>query len=138
MKDTVIKINILRGCVHTTKLKLHGDGIGVDGLASIRRSLSLRLVEGHRVTPMKFYLNLHLASFKGLKPIIFVDDIRCISWMCLKIQDESLRIFGNAIICFKDKNTGRLVGMNKEQVADIKSVIKIKDGGVDTSILRKK
>jgi hypothetical protein len=117
-------------------LKLYGDGIGVDGLASIRRSL--RLVKGHKFTPQKFYINLHRASFNGLKPVIFVDDIRCISWMLLEIEDETLRIFGNAIICFKDKNTGRLVGMNKEQVADIKSAIKIKDGGVDTSILRKK
>ena len=136
MKDTVVKINILRGCVHTTKLKLHGDRVGSDGLASIRRSL--RLVKGRRVTPQKFYLNLHLASFNGLKPVIFVDDIRCMSWVLLQIGGEGLLIFGNAIICFKDKNTGRLVGMNREQVADMKSVIKIKKGGVDTSILRKK
>jgi hypothetical protein len=131
MKDTVVKINSLRGCVHTTKLKLHGDGTGIDGLASIRRSL--RLVKGHKVTPQMFYINLHLASFNRLKPVIFVDDSMRITWTLLGIKDASLRIFGSAIICLKDRNTGRLVGMNKEQVADMMSVITIKDGGVDTN-----
>lgn len=140
MKDTVIKINILHDCVHTTKLKLHGDRIGIDGLASIRRSL--RLKKGQKVTPLTFYLDCNFKSFNGLKPVMFVDDkpMGC-GMMLIKIRDigiddniltfsESyLRIHGNAIICLKDKSSGRLVGMNSEQVADMMEAIEVKERG---------
>ena len=137
MKSTVVKINILRGCVHTTELKLHGDRIGIDGLASIRRSL--RLKKGQKVTPLTFYLDCNFKSFNGLKPVMFVDDkpMDC-GMMLIKIRDigivdntitlgeSSLRIHGNAIICLKDKSSGRLVGMNSEQVADMMSAIEVR------------
>lgn len=142
MKSTVIKINTLRNCIHTTELKLHGDRTGIDGLASIRRSL--RLKKGHIVTPLKFYLDLHFASFNGLKPVIFVDDKppKGHGMMSVKIRDfamvgrtvtmgeSTLYIRGNAIICLIDKNNGKLVGMNSEQVTDFMSAIV--EGGMDT------
>lgn len=126
MKSTVVKINILRDCVHTTKLKLNGDRIGIDGLASIRHSL--RLKKGHKVTPLKFYLHCHFKSFNGLKPVMFVDDnpMGC-GMMLLKIQGNPLCLYGNAIICLKDNNNGKLVGMNGEQIADMMSAIEVKE-----------
>jgi hypothetical protein len=61
---------------------------------------------------------------------MFVDDkpMGC-GVILFRIQGMSmrfLRLYGNAIICLKDKNTGRLVGMNSEQVTDIMSAIEVK------------
>jgi hypothetical protein len=67
---------------------------------------------------------------------MFVDDkpMGC-GVILFRIQGMSmrfLRLYGNAIICLKDKNTGRLVGMNSEQVTDIMSAIEVKKGVTDT------